>query len=163
MMAPLCGSLHERGFCVSTRGDPAMTHFMRRVGLTVAVLGLVIGAAGQARADLTVTYTGSFTGLSDQAGYSVQPGGPFTPLPPTLFTAGFTYTDDGTSTSLRVYVNGPAILGPDEFNSDTVSEPDSAIASGFGLLPQFFTWTKTTTYLSIPHFPMPQVSRTGLS
>lgn len=114
-----------------------MTHFMRRVGLTVAVLGLVIVAACQARADLAVTYTGSFTGLSDQAGYSVQPGGPFTTLPATPFTAGFTYADNGTSTSLTVFVNGPPILGPDQYNSDMISESDSGIVSGSGLIPQF--------------------------
>jgi hypothetical protein len=104
---------------------------MKRSVLLVAVLTLVVGAAGQARGDMVIS--ADFLGLSVQGAYGLQTANPV-PISPFPIQAGFTYSDDGTVTTLSVFFGrlGSLPLGPnynfDTLDSVTFSVPDAVRA-----------------------------------
>jgi hypothetical protein len=60
-----------------------------------------------------------FQGLSNVGAYSVDRPNQFFPLPPTLIQGGFTYSDDGTVTTLSLYFRSAIFLPYLAFNFDT--------------------------------------------
>jgi hypothetical protein len=90
---------------------------VERFRLLVAVLTLVLGASGQARASLIIS--AEFEGLSNRGAYSIDHPNQFLPLPPTPIQGGFTYSDDGTVTTLSFHFGSDAFLPYLYFNVDT--------------------------------------------
>jgi hypothetical protein len=115
------------GFILNEEGTS-----MKRSVLLVAVLTLVVGAAGQARGDMIIS--AQFQGLSNQGAYGLQTGHPV-PISPFPIQAGFTYSDNGTATTLSVYFGRLGHLPPgpnydfDTLDDVTLRVPDSVRAA----------------------------------
>jgi PEP-CTERM motif len=93
----------------------------------VALMALLFGGVGQAKAGLVIS--ANFAGLSDQGAYSVDSINQFLPLPPTPIKGGFTYSDNGTVSTLSFYfgaaINLPYLFwGVDTYGSGFFSVTD---------------------------------------
>lgn len=108
-----------------------MLNVTRRFGLAVAVLGLIVGVSGQARAGL-ITSTSAFSGNESVVTFNALPTGNYTGVGGMFTMGGVTFSSSNSSLNINQwgpYLNTPGASQGAALN-DTVGKSDITIDFG---------------------------------